>query len=209
MRRLFEILSGPAADRHQSCAFYRGLRLVAVDGTTLSAPDEKAVTWRYHKHIGKVRTFGYPLIRMVALVECGTRALLDAVFGPDDVGELAYACRLLGRLDAPPGGRLLRRVRLRESRGRHPGPLHHALYPETAADTAPGSPGRLVSDHHLQSQLPRGRGYQRLEVRVVEAWITGTLADGTRRTELWRLLTDLLDSERHPAADLIELCHRR
>lgn len=45
LRRLFEVLAGPVADRRQTCAFYRGLCLVAVDGTTLSAPDEKAVTW--------------------------------------------------------------------------------------------------------------------------------------------------------------------
>ncbi|WP_172639459.1 transposase domain-containing protein [Streptomyces tailanensis] len=100
LRRLFAILSGPVADRGQSCTFYRGLRLVAVDGTTLSAPDEEAVTWYYRKHIGKVRTFGYPLVRLVAIAECGTRALLDAAFGPDHTGELTYARRLLGCLDA-------------------------------------------------------------------------------------------------------------
>ncbi|WP_331744159.1 transposase domain-containing protein (plasmid) [Streptomyces sp. NBC_01136] len=33
LRRLFTIVSGPVADRGQSCTFYRGLRLVAVDGT--------------------------------------------------------------------------------------------------------------------------------------------------------------------------------
>jgi hypothetical protein len=55
-----------------------------------------------------------------------------------------------------------------------------------------------------------GQGYgPRIEVRVVEAWITVTLADGTRRTELWRLLTNLLDAERYPAEELITLYHRR
>ncbi|MFG2525315.1 transposase domain-containing protein [Streptomyces sp. NPDC048527] len=34
LRRLFTILAGPVADCGQSCTFYRGLRLVAVDGTT-------------------------------------------------------------------------------------------------------------------------------------------------------------------------------
>ncbi|MEW2493361.1 hypothetical protein AB0942_07375 [Streptomyces nodosus] len=44
--------------------------------------------------------FGCPLLRLVALVECGTRALLGAAFGPDTTGELGYARRLLGQLDA-------------------------------------------------------------------------------------------------------------
>lgn len=36
----------------------------------------------------------------MALVECGTRALLSAAFGPDTTGELGYARRLLSHLDA-------------------------------------------------------------------------------------------------------------
>ncbi|MDH6574786.1 IS4 transposase [Kitasatospora sp. MAP5-34] len=39
--------------------------------------------------------------------------------------------------------------------------------------------------------------------------MTVTLADGTRRTELCWLMTSLLDTERHPAHELIELYHRR
>ncbi|MEW1773115.1 transposase [Streptomyces sp. NPDC086777] len=35
------------------------------------------------------------------------------------------------------------------------------------------------------------------------------LADGTRRTELWRLLTNLLDADSHTADDLLRLYHRR
>lgn len=44
---------------------------------------------------------------------------------------------------------------------------------------------------------------------MIEAWITITLADGTRRSELWRLLTDLLDADHYPAPELLELYHRR
>ncbi|WP_329190861.1 IS4 family transposase [Actinacidiphila glaucinigra] len=100
LRRLFEILAGPVAARTQPGSFYRGLRAVAMDGTALSIPDEEAVTWRFPKHGGRVLEFGYPLLRLVALVECGTRALLGAAFGPDTTGELGYARRLLSHLDA-------------------------------------------------------------------------------------------------------------
>ena len=212
LRRLFTILAGPVADRGQSCTFYRGLRLVAVDGTTLSAPDEEAVTWYYRKHVGTVRTFGYPLVRLVAIVECGTRALLDAAFGPDSTGELAYASRLLGCLDASmllladayydafdfleavthTGAHFV----MRSTRKRRP-TLRRPL-PD-------GSYLTVVSSRAYRA----GHGYSRLEVRVVEAWITITLADGTQRTELWRLLTDLLDAQRYPALELLALYHRR
>ncbi len=101
MRRLFEILAGPLATLVQSESFYRGLRVVAVDGTTLCIPDEEAVTRHYPKHAGEVLEFGYLLLRLVALVECGTRAVLGAVFAPDGTGELGYARRLLDRWTPP------------------------------------------------------------------------------------------------------------
>ncbi|WP_369221824.1 hypothetical protein AB5J52_09040 [Streptomyces sp. R39] len=39
--------------------------------------------------------------------------------------------------------------------------------------------------------------------------MTVTLADGTVRTEQWRLLTSLLDPAAHPATELVDLYHQR
>ncbi|MFE0130957.1 transposase domain-containing protein [Streptomyces sp. NPDC059037] len=99
LRRLFEILAGPVAHRGQAGSFYWGLRTVAVDGTLLHVPDEEALTWRYPKRAGESVEFGYPLLRLVVLAECGTRAVLAAVFGAESGGELTYAVRLLSVLD--------------------------------------------------------------------------------------------------------------
>jgi hypothetical protein len=73
---------------------------------------------------------------------------------------------------------------------------------------------RALPDGSYLTTIARGKykagtGYGRIEVRIIEAWMTVTLADGTRRTELWRPMTSLLHAERHPAADLIALYHRR
>ncbi|WP_367325997.1 hypothetical protein [Streptomyces sp. HUAS ZL42] len=54
-----------------------------------------------------------------------------------------------------------------------------------------------------------GGGYGRLEVGIVEVRMAVTLADGTRRSELWRMMTTLLDTERCPAHELMALYHRR
>jgi len=43
---------------------------------------------------------GYPQARLLALVACGTRTLIDAVFGPVTSGETTYAAGLLGSLRA-------------------------------------------------------------------------------------------------------------
>jgi hypothetical protein len=88
LRRLFETLAGPVAHRGQAGAFWRGLRTVAVDGTLLHTPDESTFTWRYPKRSGDHREFGYPLLRLVVLIECGSRAVMAAAFGPESTGEL-------------------------------------------------------------------------------------------------------------------------
>jgi hypothetical protein len=39
----------------------------------------------------RTRGVRHPLLRLLAVVECGTRAVLAAAFGPEDTGELGYA----------------------------------------------------------------------------------------------------------------------
>jgi hypothetical protein len=38
------------------------------------------------------------MVRLLALVACGTRTIIDATFGTDRVGETSYAHDLLGAL---------------------------------------------------------------------------------------------------------------
>lgn len=53
---------------------------MAVDGTSPHVPDDETVTWRYPKRKGDKLEFGYPLLRLLVLIECGTRAVLAAAF---------------------------------------------------------------------------------------------------------------------------------
>jgi hypothetical protein len=74
--------------------FYRGRRLTAIDGTTFDLPDTKAnveVFGRPPRSGRGEQRVGYPQIRMVALVECGTHVLFDAAIGPLRTGEHALA----------------------------------------------------------------------------------------------------------------------
>lgn len=72
-------------------------------------PDTAANTTRFPKQGGNHGGCGYPLMRVVVLVACGTRTLIDAVFGPAKSGETTYAWRLLPGLHcwptaiSPPG----------------------------------------------------------------------------------------------------------
>jgi Insertion element 4 transposase N-terminal/Transposase DDE domain len=203
LRALFEAVCGPVADPSVRQAFWRGLRTVAVDATVLRVPDRAAVRAVYRKRAGDLVEFGYPLLRLVVVVECGTRALLGAVFGSEREGEAAYARRLLGCLGP---GMLL---------------LADAYYDswQLMADTRATGAHWLIRSGARRTPLISARladgsylsvlGYGRLKVRIVEAWITVRLADGTVRTQQWRLVTSLLDPRRYPAGELLALYHER
>lgn len=207
LRLLFRTLAGPVGLPGQAGVFYRGLRTVAIDGTHLHVPDDQAITWRYPRRAGEWREFGYPLLRLLTLIECGTRAVLAAAFGPETDGELAYASQLLSALDA---GMLL----LADAGFDAAGFLHditttgaHFLVRSTA-NRCP-TPLRHLPDGSCLAML----GYRvlptLLPVRVIEAAVTITLADGTTRREQRRLLTSLPSHARYPAAELVTLYHER
>ncbi|WP_406416323.1 transposase domain-containing protein [Streptomyces sp. NBC_00873] len=82
LKALFKALASLVGRPRDAGVTWRALRCVALDGTLLHVPDDEQLTWRYPKRSGERLEFGYPVLRLVALVECGTRALLDAAFGP-------------------------------------------------------------------------------------------------------------------------------
>lgn len=202
LQALFEALAGPVARPDTPGACWRGLRTVAIDGTTLHIPDSEDVATHYSKRRGKGE-FGYPLLRLITLVECGTRALIGAAFGPDHRSELDYAGDLLDRLDP--------RMLVLLDAGFDSFDVFAGILAQNAqflgrsgARRTPLIRRRLPDGSYL-STLRQGR----MPVRIIEAWITVTLQDGTVRREQWRLTTSLLDHTRWPASELVTLYHQR
>ncbi|MFI5775042.1 IS4 family transposase, partial [Streptomyces sp. NPDC051658] len=93
MKALFDLVSGPAATT-AAAGRWRGLRVVAVDGTLLPVPDCPANLAVFTRQRLGNGISGYPQLRLAALVACGTRSVIGAVFGPATTGELEYARRL-------------------------------------------------------------------------------------------------------------------
>lgn len=207
LRRLFQTLAGAVGLPGQPGVFYRGLRTVAIDGTHLHVPDTPQLTWRYPKRAAAKLEFGYPLLRLLVVIECGTRALLGAAFGPEAEGELPYARRLVGVLDHT--------MLLLADAGFDAAEFLHDVAASGAQFLVRSSARRCPT---IAQRLPDGSylariGYRTLPVpilvRIIEAQITITLADGTRRHEQWRLITSLLDHSRYPARELVDLYHER
>jgi len=200
LRWLFDLLRGPAATLAKRGTWWRGLLVCAIDGTTLAVPDNPRMLTRFTKQRGNHGGTGYPQVRLVALLACGTRTVIDAVFGPTTTGETTYTPRLLPSLG--PGMILL-------------------------ADRNFGAAGLLAdvaaTGADLLVRLKNGRKMPilaryrdgsylsmlgRLRVRVIECEITISTQTG-HQTGVYRLATTLLDHHCHPAGELITLYHQR
>lgn len=224
---LFDRLRGPLGTTDTMGVFWRGLRLVAWDGTCLEVADSPANLAHFTRHgVRTTRPAGYPQVRLTALVECGTRALIDAVFGPLRHKELPQAHDLLPALEpgmllladrgydgfqairgaADTGADLLWRV----TAGRLL-PVIHLLPDGThltlICDRRSGD--RLAQWHHRGRITEQPSNLTAITMRVISYQITVTAGDGTTRTSTVRLVTTLLDPDKHPAAELAALYHQR
>ncbi len=78
LKAVFDLLRGPASAALKASTRWRGLLVCAIDGTTMSAPDSEGNTARLGKHRGGHGAAGYPQLRLLAPVACGTRAVTRA-----------------------------------------------------------------------------------------------------------------------------------
>ena len=98
LTELFARACVPLAAPGSPGAFWRGWRLVSMDGTTLDVADtpENAAAFAPP---GSGRGSGegaFPQLRVVALAECGTHAMFAAAIGPYTNGEPTLARQLAG-----------------------------------------------------------------------------------------------------------------
>ena len=95
MEEVFRQVAGPVAEEHDCpAAFWRGLRLEAFDGTVLDVADTEDNAYAFTRPAGGSGLGGYPQARVVALIECGTHAVIDAVIGGRQQGETTLAMDL-------------------------------------------------------------------------------------------------------------------
>lgn len=201
LRALFDLLRGPASAIRTAGARWAGMLVVAIDGTCLDVPDDPATRARLGKGANQyTAASGYPQILLVALVACGTRAVLDAVFGPRTHGETIHGRRLMRSLHT---GMIVLLDR---------GFASNAFL-QTVADTGAAFLARLSAARKppVLRRFDDGSFLSRigaLEVRIIECEITITTTAG-RHTGVYRLATTLLDHHRHPASELVTLYHER
>lgn len=198
LKALLELLRGPAACVGGGVR-WRGLLVCAIDGTIISVPDSAANLAAYPRQSGSA----FAMLRLVALVSCGTRSIIDAVFGSAADGETTHAARLLDAMGERmivlgdrnfAAGWLVAAIAARRA---------HLLVRVRTGRSAPKLPVmRRLSDG---SYLSRFGG---ITVRVIDAEITIATSAG-RTTGSYRLITTLTDHRDHPAGALVRLYHQR
>lgn len=197
-----------------SAPTWRGLRLKALDGSTVSMPRSAPLFQHFGAHKARTTTVRYPLATFVALLEVGTSLLLDYRFGPFDAGELQTAAPLLARLG--PGDLLL-------ADRREAGAPFLAAVRQTGADFLMRKNARLIVSRlpllqrlgrdDFITELPLQRSARRahpelpptVRVRIFQA--SWKVPDGRRLSE-W-FVTSLEDPRRFPKRTLGKLYHRR
>jgi hypothetical protein len=201
MAMLFARVAKPLAAEDTPGCWLAGRRVVAIDGTCLDLPDTPANDSHFGRPgVNKGERSAFPQARVVALAECGTHAIFEAVTGPYTTSETALSGELLGRL-APgmlcladrgfysfttwenacrTGADLLWRVK-------------DNLILEPVKDLPDGS---FLADV-FDSTTDRARRHPS-RVRV----ISYTIEDGRDPAGPYRLITTLLDHATAPAAQL-------
>lgn len=199
LRELFDLVRTPAAGG----ARWRGLLVCAIDGTCMFTADTPANAAAFGRQTGRPDApSGYPMLRLLTVVACGSRTVIDAVFGSYRVGETSYAPRLVRSLST---GMLVL------------GDRNFAVqaFGEQIAGTGACLLLRCKNDRRFDTVrvLPDGTElarWGRIEVRVIDAQITVTANDAEHlRTGRYRLVTTLTDHHAFPALEIVELYHQR
>ena len=186
-------------------AWYRGLRLMAVDGSTLSAPDEARNRSRFGLPGSSRGAAAFPQLRISTLMELGARAPLAWRCGPLRESEMALTECLVPRLE--PGMLVL-------------ADRYYTGFPLWSAARARGAEllWRVKSNLRLpvRESFPdgswrsvlRGSGRDRrrsrgeCSVRALRYSLPGT-------DRAYTLITTLTDPQRAPADELAALYHER
>jgi hypothetical protein len=198
-----------AEESHHPQAFYRGLRLVAMDGSNFELPDEPDNEAQFGRPGSRTGVAGYPQAQCAVLVECVTHAVVAANLGPYRASEWEICQPLLDSLK--PGMLCL------ADRGFN----GHAHWKQASATGAHllwrcadhrllPRQQELSDGSYLSTIVPSGVSRaqaqeQTIVVRVIEYALPG-LAGAQPR---YRLLTTLLDPQQAPALELAALYHLR
>jgi hypothetical protein len=211
VRRVFDSVARPLAVSTTPGAFYKGLRLMGIDGTVLDAPDTPANNERFHRSSGGRGDGAFPQVRKVSLVELGTHVEVALAFGGWQHSEQTLVARLWDRIPADAllledrGFFSYNHWKTLDSRGvQLLVRMKNNLILEPLGEHLPD---RSYLAKIYPTSYAREKDRDGIVVRVIEYTLDDPQRTGHRQTH--RLVTNLFDPARFPALELICNYHER
>jgi Transposase DDE domain/Insertion element 4 transposase N-terminal len=210
LQQLFEQGTHLLGEPQTPGVFYRGYRLMALDGTLFTLPDTRANEQAFGRSRNQYGKGAYPQARVVLLTECGTHATIGLHIGRYDEGEVHGAFALLPKLKR---GMLLL----------HDANFFGGAYVEALNAQGVRSLGALSSTvaltrrhnlpdgSYLAQLLPNPQAAYPMQrpqwVRIIEYQLTDERLG--EPGQVYRLVTSWLNPRTAPASELMVLYHER
>ena len=209
MRQLAERVLRPLAAPGAPGAWYRGLRVMALDGSCMEVADESANAAFFGYPAASRGQSAFPQARLLGLVECGTHVVVAAEIAPYIRSEQAMAAQMLP-VTLKPDMLVLADRNF----------FSFKLW-QTACATGAKLVWRAKADRQLSVDqiLPDGsylscvydgtdkrRTSKGEVIRVIEYALKGS---ATPTESNYRLVTNILDPLQAPALELAALYHER
>lgn len=208
LQQLHDAVVRPIAVAATKGAWYRGLRLVSIDGSTMEVADEAANDKAFGRPGTSRGESAFPQLRFVSLVENGTHVLFGTQQGPYTTGEITLAKAVVGALRKGMlclGDRNFFGFPLWTQASRTGAELLWRIKAKARLPVEQRLPdGSYLSSVYASNQ---DRRHQRngLRVRIIEYRLQGV----SEAESIYRLVTTLLDPVKAPAAELAALYHER
>jgi Insertion element 4 transposase N-terminal/Transposase DDE domain len=208
VKKLYEAIVGPIAEKQTKGAWYRQWRLVSLDGSTLDVADTAENEEAFGRPGASRGSSAFPKIRFVALLENGTHVLWSAVMDKYAVDELTLAEGVVTAL---------RKQMLCLADRFFPSYKLWVAAAKTGSDLLwrTRQNARLEVDKRLPDGSYLSRIYASTSDRrnerngIVVRVIDYRLKDVKGAEPVYRLITTILDHQQAPAKELAALYHER
>jgi hypothetical protein len=208
LRRLYEALVAPIAERRTKGAWYRKWRLISLDGSTLDVADTQENESAFGRPGASRGSSAFPKIRFVALLENGTHVLWAARmsnYATDEITLARDVVPALGKQMLCLADRFFQSYELWRTAAKTGADLLWRVRRNARLDVDRRLPdGSSLSRIYASTSDHRNQRHG-IVVRVIDY----RLHNVPGSEPVYRLITTILDPQQAPAKELAALYHER
>jgi len=208
VKKLYETVVAPIAEKRTKGAWFRQWRLVSLDGSTLDVADTVENDEAFGRPGASRGSSAFPKIRFVALLENGTHVLWAAHMDQYATDELTLAEKVIPSLRKGMlcmADRFFPSYKLWGMAAKTGADLLWRTRQNARLDVEKRLPDGSYLSRIYASTSDRRNGRNGIVVRVIDY----RLKDVEGSEPLYRLITTILDHEQAPAKELAALYHER